>query len=79
MPNLTLSLPEDIKKNIERFPEVNWSALIKKYIESKVNMLVWKEQMLKQLDSEREFDEEALRLGNEIKQVVWDKLKKEGW
>lgn len=79
MPNLTLSLTEDIKKKMGEFPEVNWSALIKKYIESKVNRLVWKEQMLKQLDSERDFDEEALRIGDKIKEGMWKKYKQEGW
>ena len=79
MPNLTLSLTEDIKKKMEDFPEVNWSALIKKYIESKVNRLVWKEQLLRQLDSEKDFEEEALRIGDKIKQGAWERLKKEGW
>lgn len=79
MPNLTLSLPEELKHKMEEFPEIKWSALIRKYIESNVNRLVWKEQMLKQLDAEREFDEEALIIGNKIKENAWKRLKKEGW
>ncbi len=79
MPNITLSLPEELKHKMEEFPEINWSALIRRYVESKVNRLVWKEQMLRQLEPEREFDEEALRLGDKIKQGVWERLKKEGW
>ncbi len=79
MPNITLSLPEEIKRKMEEFPEINWSALVKKYLEAKISRLIWKEQMLKQLESEKEFDEEALRIGDKIKENVWKRLKKEGW
>ena len=79
MPNLTLSLPEELKQKMEEFPEINWSALIRRYVESKVNRLVWKEQMLKQLESEGEFDEEALRLGDKIKDGMWKRYKEAGW
>ena len=79
MPNITLSLSEEIKRKMEEFPEINWSALIKKYLEAKLSRLIWKEQMLKQLESEKEFDEEALRIGDKIKENVWKRLKKEGW
>ena len=79
MPNITLSLSEEIKRKMEEFPEINWSALIKKYLEAKISRLIWKEQMLKELESEKEFDEEALRIGDKIKENVWKRLKKEGW
>jgi len=79
MPNVTLSVPEEIKHKMKKFPEINWSALMKKFLESKVERLVWKEQMLKQLEIEREFDEQALLIGNKIKEDIWKKLKKKGW
>lgn len=79
MSNITLSVPEEIKHKMEKFPEINWSALIKKFLESKVERLVWKEQMLKGLEIEREFDEQALLIGNKIKEDIWKKLKKKGW
>lgn len=77
--NLTLSLPIELKKKMEQFPEINWSALIRKLIESQVQRLALKEQLLKQLESEKEFDEEAIRLGNIIKENMWKKYKESGW
>ena len=79
MPNITLSLSEELKKKIEEYPEVNWSALIKKYIETRVERLSWKEKMLKELENEREFENESLRIGDNIKEGAWKRLKKEGW
>lgn len=77
--NLTLSVPVELRKKMEQFPEVNWSALIRRLLESQVQRLALKEQLLKQLESEREFDKEALSIGDEIKEAVWKKYKQEGW
>lgn len=79
MSNITISIPDELKKKMEGFSEINWSGFLKKYIESKVERLLWKESMLRQLESEKEFDEIALEIGDKIKQGVWNRLKKEGW
>jgi hypothetical protein len=77
--NLTLSIPVELRKEMEQFPEVNWSALMKRLLQSQVKKLILKEQLLKQLESEKEFDAEALRIGDEIKEAVWKKYKQQGW
>ncbi|MBS3076927.1 hypothetical protein J4233_01510 [Candidatus Pacearchaeota archaeon] len=77
MANITLSIPGELKHKMEEFPEINWSGLIKKYIESKVDRFIWKEQMLKQLELDKESNDIALELGDKIKQGVWSRLKKE--
>lgn len=79
MVSMTLSIPEDIKRKMENFPEMNWSGFVRKCIESKVDKLTWKEQMLKQLESEAVSDELALKIGDKIKTKAWERLKKEGW
>jgi hypothetical protein len=79
MPNITLSLSEELKKKIEEHPEVNWSALMKKYIEMKVERLAWKERMFRELENEARFDDEALEIGGNIKEAAWKRLKKAGW
>ncbi len=79
MANITISVPEGLKHQLEAFPEINWSGLMRKYLESRVARLVWKEQMLKELEADKEFDEIALEIGNKMKQGVWERLKKEGW
>lgn len=79
MVSITLSVPENVRELMKKYPEVNWSGFVRTAIESKVKKLAWKEQMLKQLESEKEFDAIALELGREVKQKAWEKLKKEGW
>ena len=79
MPSITLSVPEKTRELMKRFPEINWSALVRLTIESKAKRLAWKEHMLQQLDSEREFDELALEIGDKIKQGMWERYKEEGW
>ncbi|MEK6908969.1 MAG: hypothetical protein AABX23_02875 [Nanoarchaeota archaeon] len=62
MVSITVSIPEDIKKKMENFPEVNWSGLVKKIIIEKVERLMWKEEMLKMLEGEKEFTDWAVEL-----------------
>ena len=62
MVSITLSIPEEIKRKMEQFPEINWSGLVRKIILEKIESLVLKEQMLKQLDVEKEFSEWAVNL-----------------
>lgn len=75
MANITLSIPEELKKKLEQFPEYNWSALIKKFLENKISKLSLKEELLNNLEE----DSEALELGRSIKEAMWKKYKKEGW
>ncbi len=79
MVSITLSIPEKIRELMRRYPEMNWSGFVRLAIEEKAKRLAWKEEMLKKLEAEREFDEIALKLGREVKQKAWKKLKKEGW
>ena len=32
MVNITLAMPEDLKKEMDKFPEINWSALVREAI-----------------------------------------------
>ena len=79
MPSITLSVPEKTRELMKRFPEINWSALVRLAIESKAKRLAWKEHMLQQLESEREFNDVALEIGDKIKQGMWKRYKEEGW
>ena len=79
MVSITLSVPENIRKQMKEFPEINWSGFVRKAIESKIERLAWKQRMLQQLESEKEYDEEALRIGDKIKEGVWKRHKEKGW
>lgn len=62
MVSVTISVPEEIRKLMKRFPEVNWSGLVRQSITEKAKQLALKEEMLKDLDKEKEFNEWAVNI-----------------
>ena len=36
MPNLTITIPEELKKDMERLPELNWSETVPEFLTDKV-------------------------------------------
>lgn len=62
MVSITLSVPEEIHELMKKFPEVNWSGLIRACITEKARRLAIKQEMLKQLDKEKEFNDWAVNL-----------------
>ena len=63
MTNITLAIPEDIKKEMEKFPEINWSAIAREAIKRRILMLKKFREFAK--DSELTEDE-AVSLGKEL-------------
>ena len=62
MVSITLSVSEEVRKQMKNFPEVNWSGLVRTCIVEKAKKLAMKEEMLKQLGKEKEFNDWAVRL-----------------
>ncbi len=62
MVSITLSVPEEVRKLMKKFPEVNWSALIRKTIEEKTKQFALKESMLDELKKEEDFNNWAVEL-----------------
>ena len=63
MPNLTLSIPEDLKKKMEEFPEINWSEVARQAIKVRASQLA----VLKAVASKSKLTEkDALELGRKI-------------
>ncbi|MEK6915305.1 MAG: hypothetical protein AABW89_02060 [Nanoarchaeota archaeon] len=60
MVSITLSIPEDIKKKMETFPEINWSGLVRTIIMEKIERLTWKKEMLKNFEEESWFNDWAV-------------------
>lgn len=79
MPNLTLSIPEKLKKELDSTPEYNWSESVRGFLSEKVKRVALLKKLDKMLENSTLNEEDCIRLGNEIKQRAWDKLKKEGW
>ena len=65
MVSITLSVPEEVKKLMKKFPEVNWSGLVRHCITEKVERLAIKEELLTQLKEEKEFNDWAVDLVRE--------------
>ena len=64
MVNITLSVPEDTKKEMDEFVEINWSAVAREAIKRKI--LLFK-QMNAWLKDSKLTEKEALEFGAKIK------------
>ena len=70
MTNLTLSIPDDLKAKMIRFPEINWSEVARQAIVEKTRVL---EQMQQVLSRSTLTEQDALKIGREIKRRMWKK------
>ncbi len=78
MSNITVSVPEELKKELDELPEINWSEAVRKFLSEKVKRAM----LLKKLDSMLEKSEmtekDALELGRKIKKGRFEKLRQAG-
>ena len=72
MVSITLSVPEDLKREMDRFPEMNWSAVAREAIKRRVVMLAKFREFTK--DSTLT-EEEALDLGRKVSAKVMKRHK----
>ena len=77
MVSVTLSIPEDVKNKMGRFSDVNWSGFIRRSIEQKVKQLSWREEMLKKLEKDKDFEEWCIEMGEKVNKGIAERLKKE--
>ena len=78
MVSITLSVPENTRKQMKEFDEVNWSGLIRKFIESKVKQLAKFEEFKKQLEKEQKINNWAVKLQRAGRSGRLDSLKNKG-
>ncbi len=73
MVSITLSVPEDLKQEMDKFQEINWSAVAREAIKRKIVML----EQFREFTKESKFTEDdALRLGAEINKKITKRLSK---
>jgi len=72
MVNITLSVPEDMKKEMEKFPEMNWSEIARAAIKRRLILLKEFKEFTK--DSELT-EEDALRLGKDVNKALAKRYK----
>lgn len=73
MVNITLSIPDDLKEEMEKFPEMNWSVIARAAIKQRIIMLQKFIEFAK--DSELT-EEDAIRLGREVSKKAAEKSRK---
>lgn len=77
MANLTISIPEELKKKIDLLPELNWSEAIREFLIKKTERAALLKSLDKMLENSELTEEDCIRLGREIKEKVWKRHKKE--
>ncbi len=76
MPTITLSVPAELKKEMEKSKFINWSAVAREAIGEKVKQL----RILSAIAAKSELTEkDAEMLGKDIKRAMWKKYRREGW
>jgi len=79
MPNITLSISDELKKQLEELPELNVSESMRKFLSEKVKRALLLKKLDKILENSELTEEDCLKLGDKIKEGVWKRYKKEGW
>lgn len=73
MVSITLSVPSELKREMDEFHDVNWSAVAREAIQRKVLLL----KKFREFAKESELTEDdALRLGSEVSRQISKKHKR---
>lgn len=73
MTTMTLAVPDELKRKMESFPEMNWSEVARQAFLQKIQDL----EFLKKFKSKSKITEEdALRIGRKVSAAVSDRLRK---
>ena len=74
MPTITLSVPEDLKQEMDEFKEMNWSEVARAAIRERVAQLA----ILKSITAKSKLTEkDALEIGRKINKSMHERFKKE--
>ena len=76
MVSVTLSLSDQVKKEMDRFREINWSGFIRKSILAKTQELSWKEHARSMLGAELRFTTWAVQAQRNARMQRFDSLKR---
>ena len=65
MVSVTVSVSDDIRETMKMHPEVNWSGIVRRAIVERADKLKVKKRIMDKLDSEKDFDDWAVRVVRE--------------
>lgn len=78
MPNITLSVPQELKQKMDELPELNWSETIREFLSEKVKRALLLKKLDKLLENSELTEEDCIRMGREAKKGRFKELKKRG-
>jgi len=73
MTTLTLAVPDEMKKRMDSFPEMNWSEVARQAFMQKIEDMNF---LRKFKEKSKLTEEDALRLGKKVSTSVSNKLRK---
>mgnify|MGYP001559423076 CR=1 FL=1 len=77
MPNLTLSIPKELKSEMDELPELNWSEIVRELLSEKVKRALLLKKLDKMLENSELTEEDCIRMGREAKKSMHKKFLKE--
>lgn len=78
MPNITLSISDELKKSLDLMPEVNWSESMREFLTKRAKRLLLLRKIDKLMENSEFTEEDAERLGELVKQNRVRELKTKG-
>ncbi|MEK6982687.1 MAG: hypothetical protein AABX38_07165 [Candidatus Micrarchaeota archaeon] len=72
MVNLTLTVPSDLKNQMNEFPEINWSEVARQSISLKIQELLLVRSILAKSQLT---EDDAIKIGEKIKTAIAEKHK----
>jgi len=70
MPNITISVPKDLKVRMNKFPEINWSKLARMLLSQKIKRLEFLKELDEMLADSNLTDSDCLELGKKLKKEI---------
>ena len=74
MPNLTLSIPTELKKEMDELPELNWSEIVREILSEKVKRVLLLKKLDKMLEKSELTEEDCINLGRKAKKSMHKKF-----
>lgn len=78
MVSITVSVPNETRREMEKFPEMNWSGFVRKSIVEKVRALGKLEELKKELEKEEAVVSWSVKLQRASRSGRLEQLKRKG-
>jgi hypothetical protein len=79
MPNITLSVSEELKHKMDSLPELNWSEVMRGFLSERVKRAMLLKKLDMMLEHSELTEEECLKLGEKAKAGMLKRYKSRGW